>query len=89
MKPCTDVELLCCTVQLSLNSPLYQMDTSEKLTPDVGPYHSQCSYRFLTPKFKTFSRLFPNNNFFFQTHGYKKKVINSDLTKMQEESVFT
>lgn len=26
-KPCTDVELLCCTVQLSLNSSLYQMDT--------------------------------------------------------------
>ena len=32
----------------------------------------QGSYRFLDPKFKTFCRLFcQNNNFFFQTQGYQ------------------
>ena len=50
-KPGIDVELLCRTVQLSLCSSLYQMDTSEKWTPDVGPYNSQGSYRFLNTKF--------------------------------------
>ena len=50
-KPCTDVELLCCTVQLSLNRPLYQTDTSEKWTSRLFT-----SFQDLISIFQTFSR---------------------------------
>ena len=47
----------------------------------------QASYRYLDPKFETFSRLFSKTIFLFQTQGYQI-VHQYRLQKRQEQSFF-
>ena len=54
----------------------------------LSNFNRQGSYRFLDPKFTTFSRLFLKQYTFFSRHKENNWVINRDLEKRRNQAFF-